>query len=226
MNFTVKLSPRVIEQMLPVHLTYFTCENVTVKTTDEIIEKEFSDVIDDVSSALTTESLSQDKIIKLVREMFKAFGTDPTKYRPSAEAMIRRIIKDKGLYRINNVIDINNLVSVRYRVPIGVYDLAAVNGHMAYIDIGSEGEKYTGITGREYNAEGKPVLKDSSGIFGSPIADSGRTMIKDSTDSLLVVFYSHIEKQAHQSLPAANEYIRLLTETAPNVTCSEVNFAR
>src|SRR2546427_4895141 len=63
--------------------------------------------------------------IHAVRAMFRAWGVDPARYRPSAEALLRRGGQGKGLYRVSNVVDLNNLGSVETAVAYGSYDPAA-----------------------------------------------------------------------------------------------------
>ena len=87
------------------------------------------------------------------RAAYKALGKDPARYRGSAEALLRRVIANKGLPRINAVVDVINLVSVESRLPVGLYDLAAVSGDIVF-RAGRAGETYKGIGKYDLNLEG------------------------------------------------------------------------
>jgi DNA/RNA-binding domain of Phe-tRNA-synthetase-like protein len=123
------------------------------------------------------------------RAAYKALGKDPARYRGSAEALLRRVIASKGLPRINAVVDIINLVSVESRLPIGLYDLAHVQGDIVF-RAGRAGETYKGIGKYDLNLEGLPVFCDALGPHGSPTSDSERTMVTSETKHVLAVIIS------------------------------------
>ena len=122
------------------------------------------------------------------RQAYKNFGKDPGRYRVSSEAMYRRIKQGKGLYKINTVVDVNNLVSLETGFSVGSYDLAKVEGGIEF-RIGREGETYQGIGKDTINIESLPVLCDDKGPFGSPTSDSVRAMITLDTKEVLTVLY-------------------------------------
>jgi len=127
--------------------------------------------------------------ILATRAAYKAMGKDPARYRGSAEALVRRVIAGKGLPRINAVVDIINLVSVESRFPIGLYDLAHVQGDIVF-RTGRAGETYKGIGKYDLNLEGLPVFCDALGPHGSPTSDSERTMVTSETRNVLAVIIS------------------------------------
>ena len=127
--------------------------------------------------------------ILATRAAYKALGKDPARYRGSAEALLRRVIAGKGLPRINAVVDIINLVSVESRLPIGLYDLAHVQGDVVF-RAGRAGETYKGIGKYDLNLEGLPVFCDALGPHGSPTSDSERTMVTSATKRVLAVIIS------------------------------------
>jgi DNA/RNA-binding domain of Phe-tRNA-synthetase-like protein len=127
--------------------------------------------------------------IEATRKGYKALGKDPARYRGSAEALLRRVIAGKGLPRINNVVDIINLVSVESRLPIGLYDLAHVNGDIVF-RAGRAGETYKGIGKYDLNLEDLPVFCDANGPHGSPTSDSERTMVTEATKSVIGIIIS------------------------------------
>src|ERR1700728_2928280 len=136
----------------------------------------------------TLESLAEEKSVRDVRAMFRAWGMDPSKYRPSSEALLRRVVQGKGLYRVSNVVDIGNVGSIETGWPFGCYDRARIHPPIA-LRQGAPGEHYEGIGKRTWHLEGRPVLADRDGPFGSPISDSTRSMIRETAREVLVVIY-------------------------------------
>lgn len=127
--------------------------------------------------------------IMATRAAYKALGKDPARYRGSAEALLRRVIAGKGLPRISNVVDVINLVSVESRLPVGLYDLAHVQGDIVF-RAGRAGETYKGIGKYELNLEGLPVFCDAIGPHGSPTSDSERTMVTEATKKVIAIIIS------------------------------------
>jgi DNA/RNA-binding domain of Phe-tRNA-synthetase-like protein len=127
--------------------------------------------------------------ILATRAAYKALGKDPARYRGSAEALLRRVIAGKGLPRINNVVDVINLTSVESRLPVGLYDLAHVEGDILF-RAGRAGETYKGIGKYDLNLEGLPVFCDAVGPHGSPTSDSERTMVTLETKKVIAIIIS------------------------------------
>jgi len=123
-----------------------------------------------------------------VRRLFKAAGMDPARYRPSSEALARRVAQGKGLYAVNTAVDVNNWCSLEERLPFGIYDAARIAGH-SLLRLGRESEAYDGIGKALISVEDKLTLADERGAYGSPVADSARTMVGvQSRDIALAVF--------------------------------------
>ncbi len=150
--------------------------------------------------------------IQDMRQIFKAVGTDPSRYRPSAEALIRRLINGKSIPSINPVVDINNYISVKYRIPIGVYDLDEINPPVE-VRVGREGERYQAINNRIFNLHRKIAAFDRNGGFGSPISDSKRTMTTIRTRNILVIFYA---PRSADLEGAKEEYVNLIKNIKRN----------
>jgi DNA/RNA-binding domain of Phe-tRNA-synthetase-like protein len=123
------------------------------------------------------------------RTLYKALGIDPTKTRPSNEALLRRALKGESLYRINTLVDALNLSSLREQLPFGLYDLDRVKPPVE-LRLGAAGEAYEGIRKGPVQVEGRPVLVDAEGPFGNPTSDSLRTCITLATTRCLVVAYA------------------------------------
>jgi DNA/RNA-binding domain of Phe-tRNA-synthetase-like protein len=127
--------------------------------------------------------------ILATRAAYKALGKDPARYRGSAEALLRRVIAGKGLPRINAVVDVINLVSLESRMPIGLYDLAHVDGDVVF-RAGRAGETYKGIGKYDLNLEGLPLFADAAGPHGSATSDSERTMVTAATTQIVALIVS------------------------------------
>lgn len=127
-----------------------------------------------------------------VRTMYKKVGIDPTKTRPSNEALLRRVRKGDAVPRINSAVDIVNWCSLEFQLPYGLYDASKISGDVT-MRIGAEGEKYAGIRKDEVNVGGRITVADSQGPFGNPTSDSARTMVTPATTELLVVIYAPVE---------------------------------
>jgi DNA/RNA-binding domain of Phe-tRNA-synthetase-like protein len=127
--------------------------------------------------------------VEETRSAYKALGKDPARYRGSAEALLRRIVAGRGLPQINAVVDAINLVSLESRLPVGLYDLAHVQGDIVFRR-GRAAETYKGIGKFDLNLEGLPVFCDSVGPHGSPTSDSERTMVTAETTHVLAVIVS------------------------------------
>jgi len=123
------------------------------------------------------------------RRLYKALGIDPTKTRPSNEALLRRALKGESLYRINTLVDALNLSSLRFQLPFGLYDSDRI-APPVLLRKGGKGESYEGIRKGSVNVDERPVLVDAEGPFGNPTSDSARTCITEGTRSALVVGYA------------------------------------
>jgi len=124
-----------------------------------------------------------------VRRLMSALGTDPTKTRSSSEALLRRVLKGQGLHAVNNVVDTVNLASLRWLLPMGLYDLAALRGQLR-LARGGPGDGYGGIGKERVNLEDRPALYDDEGPFGAPTSDSFRTRVHAGTTRILLVVYA------------------------------------
>jgi DNA/RNA-binding domain of Phe-tRNA-synthetase-like protein len=123
-----------------------------------------------------------------VRAMFKRVGIDPTKTRPSSEALLRRVRRGDELPRINSLVDVINWSSLESQLPFGLYDLDAIRGDIA-LRLGLPGEQYAGIRKDAVRVAGRLTLADAEGAFGNPTSDSARTMVTPATTRALVVIF-------------------------------------
>lgn len=129
--------------------------------------------------------------IDRARTLYRSIGIDPTKTRPSSEALLRRILKGKELYRIHPLVDLFNLVSLKMLTPVGLYDESKIEGNTVTVRIGTTGEGYDGIRKDRVNVEGRFCIADETGPFGSPTSDSLRTSVEGPVRDALAVFFQH-----------------------------------
>jgi DNA/RNA-binding domain of Phe-tRNA-synthetase-like protein len=129
------------------------------------------------------------------RDLYRRFGTDPTRVRPSSEALFRRMRKGEPLPRINSLVDVANAMSVQLQVPVGLYDLDKVKGEELVLRLGKEGEAYTGIGKERVNVAGRICVADQAGPCGNPSADSERTMITTATERAAWIYFLPVQDE-------------------------------
>ena len=131
-----------------------------------------------------------------VRAMYRRVGLDPTKTRPSNEALLRRIVKGGTIPRINSMVDVINWCSVEFQLPYGLYDRAHLNGAVT-LRLGRDAEEYAGIRKDTVHVAGRITVADDVGPFGNPTSDSARTMVTTATRDALVVVYAPAATSGH-----------------------------
>lgn len=124
------------------------------------------------------------------RKLYRAFSVDPTKHRPSSEALWRRIKKGLPFPFVNPFVDLTNFLSLKYQVSYGLYDLDKIEGDIAAAQ-GGEGEGYEGIRKDMINLKGKILLRDTRGPFGNPSSDSLRTSTTEESVNVMQVIFFH-----------------------------------
>ena len=143
----------------------------------------------EVARTLQAARTGEVGLVTRARELYRRFGLDPTRVRPSSEALMRRLRKGEPLPRINSLVDVANALSVQLQVPVGLYDLDKVKGDELVIRLGADGESYTGIGKERVNVAGRICVADGEGPCGNPSADSARTMITTDTERAAWVYF-------------------------------------
>lgn len=136
---------------------------------------------------LTTDTVKDISAIAATRRVYKACGKDPSRYRPSSEALIRRILQGKQLYQIDTLVDLINLASITYGYSIGGFDAGKFSGDTLSLGVGREGEPYEGIGRGMLNIAGLPVYRDAIGGVGTPTSDNERTKMGLATRRLVAL---------------------------------------
>lgn len=124
-----------------------------------------------------------------MRQLYKKLGKDPNRYRPSAEALCRRLLQGKDLYRLNTLVDLINLVSIQTGFSIGGFDANKVHGPIS-IGVGQAAEPFDAIGRGLLNIQGLPVYRDELGAIGTPTSDVERSKLSLETNRLLMVIHA------------------------------------
>ena len=170
-------------------------------------------------ATLTTESLKDMTSLQATRRIYKLCGKDPSRYRPSGEALVRRVLQGKGLYQVDTLVDLINLASMKYGYSIGAFDADKFSGDTLTLGIGKEDEPYEGIGRGMINIAGLPVYRDAIGGVGTPTSDHERTKVSLSTTRLLVLVNGY--DGSEQGVTDTAEYIiKLLNKYCAATNCA------
>ncbi|CAK6470960.1 B3/4 domain-containing protein [Peribacillus castrilensis] len=165
-----------------------TYENIEVGPSPQMVKGRLQLFQEALFFDLEEKELTDFSGIKVWREIFKATGTNPSRYRPSVEALYRRVKKQNYLTPIHSAIDLNNFFSLLYEVPIGIYDAEKLTGDIS-IKIGEGSDGYDGLNGRLNSMENMITSADHAGAFGSPYVDSERTKVTEETKKAIQIIY-------------------------------------
>ena len=184
----VKLDETIfdIEPNMKIGLLYY--NKIAVSSSPQMLKGRLQLFQEQLFFELEDKPVNSFEGIQEWRALWKKLGADPNRYRPSMEAMYRRIAKQNYITPLHSAVDLNNFFSLRYEIPLGIYDLERTKGDII-ITIGNAETTYLGLNGRENNLNGIVTLQDEAGPFGSPFVDSKRTAVtEDTTSALQVVF--------------------------------------
>ena len=158
----------------------------------------------------TADSIKQQPAIAATREAYRRLGKDPSRYRPSAEALRRRLLRGLELYRIDTLVDLINLVSLRTGYSIGGFDADKIQGTDLCLGVGQAGEPFEGIGRGPLNIEGLPVWRDAQGGIGTPTSDHERTKMDVGTRHILAIIngYDGDERRLREAAEMTQELLR------------------
>ena len=186
------------------------CEVINSETSIEL-RKEMDEEILRFSASYLLDDINKRPEIEATRRIYKTLGKDPNRYRPSAEALCRRIIRGIPIYKVNTLVDIINLVSIRSGFSIGGFDIAKINGNIV-LGVGTKEDEFEAIGRGLLNVEGLPLFRDTLGGIGTPTSDNERTKIVDTTTELLLVLNGYSGKAG--LVEAVDHANRLLSKYA------------
>lgn len=164
---------------------YLDC-HVVNSPTSPALWQEIEEACAQLSQQLTPDSLKFQPAIAATRAAYKACGKDPSRYRPASEQLARRALQGKGLYSVDTLVDLGNLVSLLSGYPTGLLDAEKIEGAVS-LGIGTAADDYEGIGRGKLNVEGLPLYRDHRGGIATPTSDSTRTMLSSSTNRLLFI---------------------------------------
>ena len=205
---TIKIDKKLLDVCPNLQLGCINYSAIVGKGSEQLWE-EINKQISKIKKNMSIEDIYKEKNIEDSRMLYKNIGKDPHRYRVSSEALIRRIIQGKGIYKINNVVDTNNLISIISKLSVGSYDTDKLGENLIF-RIGKKGESYKGIGKDIVNTENLPVFSDEFGAYGSPTSDSERAMITNKTKNVLTVLIAFSDDANLE------EYMELTTEILKN----------
>lgn len=180
---------------------------VTNTAYSERLWQEIAEFTRELRTHYTTDSIKDQPVIAATREAYKRCGKDPSRYRPSAEALRRRLLRGMELYRIDTLVDLINLVSLRTGHSIGGFDADKIEGTTLELGIGRADEPFEGIGRGVLNIEGLPVYRDRTGGIGTPTSDNERTKMDIETRHILAIVNGY---NGQEGLKEAAEMIQNL----------------
>ena len=221
MNFTFTISEE-IRQVCPEFVG--AAVSVTFQNTEYSapLWQEIGRFLADYRVRYTVDSSKEMPSIQATRQAYKRCGKDPSRYRPSGEALVRRTLQGKDLYRVSTSVDLVNLASIAYGYSIGGFDADKIQGATLTLGIGREGEPYEGIGRGPLNIAGLPVWRDELGGIGTPTSDNERTKMDLQTVRLLAIVNGYDGNR--QQVEACARYILQLTRRFAGGDEGEIQF--
>jgi DNA/RNA-binding domain of Phe-tRNA-synthetase-like protein len=181
----ISISNRIHDTLQKLNLAVITCEVKNSETSTGLWD-EIEAEIQRISSMYTMEEINKRIEIAATRNAYKLLGKDPNRYRPSAEALCRRIVRGIPIYKVSTLVDIINLVSIRSGYSIGGFDISKIHGDVE-LGVGTKQDEFEAIGRGMLNVESLPIYRDNTGGIGTPTSDCERTKISDNTTQLLMI---------------------------------------
>jgi DNA/RNA-binding domain of Phe-tRNA-synthetase-like protein len=206
----ITISDSIREACPELALAVIRCEVINSVTSPELWS-EMETEIQLILATYTLERINKRPEIKATRNAYKILGKDPNRYRPSAEALCRRIVREIPVYKVSTLVDIINLISIRSGFSIGGFDSDKINGDIV-LEVGNDKDQFEAIGRGTLNVEGLPLYRDETGGIGTPTSDHERTKISADTTKLLMILNGYSGKEGLQQ--AANHAIQLLEKYA------------
>ena len=206
----IVISNKIREACPQLVLATIICE---VKNSDTSSEfwSEMEAEIQRIKSVYALEDINKRPEIAATRKVYKILGKDPNRYRPSAEALCRRILREIPIYKVSTLVDVINLVSIRSGFSIGGFDLEKIQGSIQ-LGVGTADEEFEAIGRGLLNVEGLPLYSDETGGIGTPTSDNERTKIGGDTTRLLLIINGYSGRSGLQD--AVDYSIELLGKYA------------
>lgn len=163
--------------------------DVTNSVTSDSLWQEIEDYSQYLRENVELSQVNKRPGIVATRNAYKACGKDPNRYRPSSEALCRRIVRGMELYKIDTLVDLVNLLSMQSGYSVSGFDGDKIAGDTLTIGVGEEGEPFEGIGRGPLNIAGMPVYRDAVGGIGTPTSDNERTKIDLNTTHVVICIH-------------------------------------
>ncbi|ASJ52178.1 hypothetical protein BP422_00665 [Brevibacillus formosus] len=207
----VQLDSSVSERLPQFSFGILQYSNASVSDSPKMLQGRINYYVESLRLDHDTANLTEIEGIREWRACFKQVGIDPSRYRPSSEALLRRLLQGNPFFWINSAVDVNNFFSVLHALPFGIYDVNHLTGDIT-CRLGHPADAYEGLNGREVNMEGKLLLADANGAFGSPIVDSKRSCVTEKSSTLLQVIFFHEKMEQSKKEEIVGSVGRMFTE--------------
>ncbi len=218
MELKIKISDEILTACPDFHAAAINCK---VKNSDYNKElwQEIDIFIKQFSSSNQISDIKKRPTIEATRKVYKKLGKDPNRYRPSGEALCRRILKGQELYQIDTLVDLINLISLKTGYSIGGFDANRIEGDLI-LGVGKADEPFEAIGRGAMNIEGLPVYRDSIGGIGNPSSDEERTKITSETEYLLILINGY---SGSEGIKEAVDYSTYLLEKYADANKISIN---
>ena len=195
----IKFSDRIKECAPGVRVLAYEVEVKNDPTSDSLWEAVKMEA-EKIRAQYAIDEIKNRPAILATRNAYKALGKDPNRYRPSAEALCRRVVNCKELYRLTTLVDFINLLSMETGHSIGGFDADKIEGDTLLLDAGTKDDVYHGIGRGILNIENLPVYRDKVGGIGTPTSDEERTKLTEETSRLLMLINVYDETENLEEL--------------------------
>jgi len=194
--------------------TFTTLEKNDKENLSNDLTEAFNNIAKEYQKKYILSEVTKIPKLKSTRDGYKMLGKDPSHTRPACEALVRRIIRDGSIYRLGNLIDFGNYLSIKLMKSVCMVDLDKIQGDVT-IRIGSDSDYYEGINRGIINVTNLPLYTDEIGPFGNPTSDTIRTAITNDTTNVLIMlihFDDNIEDE-DEMLLLLNKYLKITNLT-------------
>ena len=215
----IQISNKILENCPQLKLAVLICEVKNAETSRTLWD-EMELEIQRIKATFSLEEINKRPEIAATRKIYKSLRKDPNRYRPSAEALCRRIVRGIPIYEVSTLVDIINIVSIRSGFSIGGFDIDRIQGNIE-LGVGTSEDKFEAIGRGLLNVEGLPLYRDKVSGIGTPTSDNERTKITDKTTQLLMIINGYNGKDGLQE---AVEYAIQLLKRYAGLQKYEVNW--
>jgi len=209
----ISLTPAIASQIDQFKIGLIHYNKIVVEQSPQMIKGRMQLFQESLYFELQEQPVTERASIAEWRRIWKAFGADPNRYRHSVESLMRRIGKQNYITPFHSAVDLNNFFSLRYEIPIGIYDVSKLEGDIE-IAVGDAETGYEGLNGRYNSLQNILYSRDAQGAFGSPYVDSVRTAVTESTTEALQIFYLQPSLSVEESLKLLKSSADMFTQVS------------